>query len=40
LKLFVEVMGPYGTSLAKTDDFSHILAIGAGTGKTMMHASR
>jgi predicted ferric reductase len=49
LRLFVEVMGPYGTSLAKTDDFSHILAIGAGTGRkpsldsdacvTMMHQS-
>jgi predicted ferric reductase len=29
---YVEVMGPYGTCLAKTEEFSHILAIGAGTG--------
>jgi predicted ferric reductase len=28
----IEIMGPYGTSLAKTDDFSHALAIGTGTG--------
>mmetsp|Transcript_12619 Transcript_12619/g.30552 ORF Transcript_12619/g.30552 Transcript_12619/m.30552 type:complete len:911 (-) Transcript_12619:238-2970(-) len=28
----VEVLGPYGTSLGKTRDFSHILAIGSGTG--------
>jgi predicted ferric reductase len=33
LRLYVEVMGPYGTSLAKTEDYSHVLAIGAGTGK-------
>ena len=32
LRLFVDVMGPYGTSLGKTDDYSHIMAIGAGTG--------
>jgi len=27
-----EVMGPYGTSLGKTDDYSHALAVGSGTG--------
>lgn len=27
-----EIMGPCGTSLAKTEDFSHVLAVGAGTG--------
>jgi predicted ferric reductase len=27
-----EIMGPFGTSLAKTDDFSHALALGTGTG--------
>lgn len=32
LRLSIDIMGPYGTSLAKTDDFSHVLAIGAGTG--------
>ena len=30
--LDMEVMGPFGTSLAKMDDFSHVLAIGTGTG--------
>lgn len=30
--LTFEVMGPYGTSLAKTEDYSHVLAIGTGTG--------
>ena len=29
----VEVMGPYGTSLGKTEDYSHAIVIGAGTGK-------
>jgi predicted ferric reductase len=28
----IEIMGPYGTSLAKTENFSHALAIGTGTG--------
>jgi len=28
----MEVMGPYGTSLGKTENFSHALAIGTGTG--------
>lgn len=28
----MEIMGPYGTSLAKTENFSHGLAIGTGTG--------
>lgn len=32
-ELRVEVMGPYGTSLVKTDNYSHVLAVGAGTGK-------
>ncbi|CAB9511565.1 generating NADPH oxidase heavy chain subunit [Seminavis robusta] len=27
-----EVMGPYGTALAKTENFSHAIAIGTGTG--------
>lgn len=30
--LLVEVMGPYGTSIANMESYSHILAIGAGTG--------
>ena len=33
LELYFDVMGPYGTSLAKTENFSHIVAIGAGTGR-------
>jgi predicted ferric reductase len=33
----VEVMGPSGTSLAKTEEFSHVLAIGAGTGTFVRH---
>ena len=28
----VEIMGPIGTPLAKTEDYSHVLAIGTGTG--------
>lgn len=28
-----EVMGPYGTCIAKTEDYSHAVAIGTGTGK-------
>jgi predicted ferric reductase len=36
LQLIVEVMGPYGTSLAKTEDYSHILAVGAGTGMSIV----
>ncbi|CAB9518019.1 generating NADPH oxidase heavy chain subunit [Seminavis robusta] len=28
----VDILGPCGTSLAKTEDFSHALAIGTGTG--------
>jgi predicted ferric reductase len=35
-RLNVEVMGPYGTPLAKTEDYSHILAVGAGTGTSKM----
>lgn len=34
LRMFVEVMGPYGTCLAKTEEYSHVLSLGAGTGKT------
>lgn len=30
--LRVEVMGPYGTSIAKSGNYSHVLAVGAGTG--------
>ena len=30
--LKIEVMGPYGTSLCQSQNFSHILAIGGGTG--------
>ena len=33
-EIFIEVMGPFGTSLAKTDNFSHGLALGTGTGKS------
>jgi ferredoxin-NADP reductase len=29
----LEVMGPYGTSLASTNSYSHALAVGSGTGK-------
>lgn len=29
----LEVLGPCGTSLAKTEDFSHAVAIGTGTGR-------
>jgi hypothetical protein len=29
----LEVMGPYGTSLANTNSYSHALAVGSGTGK-------
>ncbi|CAJ1963165.1 unnamed protein product [Cylindrotheca closterium] len=32
IRKFVEVMGPYGTSLAKTEEYSHILSLGSGTG--------
>jgi predicted ferric reductase len=32
LEIDFDVMGPCGTSLGKTEDFSHALAIGAGTG--------
>lgn len=28
----IEVKGPYGTSLGRTEDFSHAIAIGGGTG--------
>jgi NAD(P)H-flavin reductase len=31
-RLLVDLMGPYGTSLVKTQAYSHVLAIGAGTG--------
>lgn len=30
--LCFELMGPFGTSMAKTEEYSHALAIGAGTG--------
>jgi predicted ferric reductase len=30
--LIVEMMGPYGTSIAKTDEYSHALLIGTSTG--------
>lgn len=29
----IEIMGPYGTSLGKQDDYSHGVVIGAGTGE-------
>lgn len=28
-----EIMGPYGTPLAQVEDYSHVLAIGTGTGE-------
>uniref|UniRef100_A0A7S2EV36 FAD-binding FR-type domain-containing protein n=1 Tax=Ditylum brightwellii TaxID=49249 RepID=A0A7S2EV36_9STRA len=31
-KITVEVKGPYGTALGQTDEFSHAVAIGSGTG--------
>lgn len=34
----VELLGPCGTSLAKTDDFSHAVAIGTGTGESVLHS--
>lgn len=30
--VWVEIMGPYGTPLARTQEFSHSIAIGSGTG--------
>ena len=30
--LSVDIMGPYGTSLARTEDYSHVLALSSGTG--------
>lgn len=30
--LDMEIMGPFGAGLAKLDDFSHVLALGTGTG--------
>ena len=33
MELPISLMGPYGTSLANVGDFSHGLALGAGTGK-------
>lgn len=33
-RIDMEIMGPYGTSLGNTDQYSHCLAIGTGTGKT------
>lgn len=33
-----ELMGPFGTSLAKTEEYSHALVIGAGTGKCVLVA--
>jgi predicted ferric reductase len=35
--VIVDMMGPYGTSIAKTDNYSHALLIGTGTG---MYAQR
>ncbi|CAJ1961984.1 unnamed protein product [Cylindrotheca closterium] len=32
IRKYVEIMGPYGTSLANTDEYSHILSLGSGTG--------
>ena len=32
LTIDFDLMGPYGTSLGKTEDFSNVLAVGAGTG--------
>jgi predicted ferric reductase len=34
-RIDIDVMGPYGTSFAKTEDFSHGLAVGTGTGKSL-----
>jgi hypothetical protein len=36
----LEVMGPYGTSLANTNSYSHALAVGSGTGKYNVVLSR
>jgi FAD-binding domain len=32
-RLDIEIMGPYGTRLAKTQDYSHVVAIGSEAGK-------
>jgi FAD-binding domain len=32
-RLDIDIMGPYGTRLAKTQDYSHVVAIGAEAGK-------
>jgi predicted ferric reductase len=36
-KLYIaaDVMGPYGTSIAKLDEHSHAVAVGSGTGKSI-----
>jgi hypothetical protein len=34
----IELMGPYGTSIAKTDQYSHALAFETGTGKFFVHS--
>jgi predicted ferric reductase len=36
VRIDVELMGPYGTSLVRKEDFSHALAIGTGTGKRLI----
>jgi NAD(P)H-flavin reductase len=33
IRVDVGLMGPYGTSLVRKEDFSHVLAVGSGTGK-------
>jgi len=34
IRLYFDLQGPYGTSLGKTEDYSHALAIGSGTGRS------
>lgn len=37
--LDIDIMGPYGTSLVNMNNFSHVFAIGAGTGKSFLNFS-
>lgn len=39
-RLDIDIMGPYGTRLAKTRDYSHVVAIGAEAGKRTLTCIR
>lgn len=34
-KLYIDLLGPYGTALVKEESYTNIVAIGAGTGKSL-----